>query len=45
MEKLSVKYRGVQIWNSLPESLRELKSYTLFKNSIKTYIQFYYIIT
>ena len=37
--KFSVKYRRANIWNSIPESLRNLKYYSLFKNYIKIYIQ------
>ena len=38
-DKFSVKYKGAQLWNSLPENLRNQKSYSLYKNLIKTYIQ------
>ena len=37
--KFSVKYRGAQLWNSLPDNLRNQKSYSSFKNLIKIYIQ------
>ena len=37
--KFSVKYRGAQLWNSLPDNLRNQKSNSSFKNLIKIYIQ------
>ena len=37
--KFSVKYRGAQLWNSLPENLRNEKSYSSYENLIKEYIQ------
>ena len=37
--KFSIKYRGAKLWNTLPENLRNQKSYSSFKKSIKIYIQ------
>ena len=33
--RFSVRYRGVVIWNSLPNSLKEIKSLQLFKRKLK----------
>ena len=37
--KFSSKFRGAQIWNKLPEDLKELKSYSLLKKLAKVYVQ------
>jgi len=37
--KFSSKFRGAQIWNKLPEDLKELQSYRLFKKLAKVYVQ------
>ena len=33
--RFSVRYRGAIIWNSLPNSLKEIKSLQLFKRKLK----------
>ena len=35
----SVTYRGAMIWNSLPNSLKEIKSLQLFKRKLKYFVQ------
>ena len=37
--KLSLKYRGAVVWNSLPDDLKKSNSYRTFKKSLKLYIQ------
>ena len=37
--KFCVQYRGAKLWNSLPDNLRNQKSYSSFKNLIKKYLQ------
>ena len=34
-----VRYRGAMIWNSLPNSLKEIKSLQLFKRKLKCSVQ------
>ena len=36
-QKHSVKYRGVSIWNNLPKSMKEIKTFNLFRKKIKTH--------
>ena len=35
--RFSVRYRGAMIWNSLPNSLKEIKSLQLFKRKLKCF--------
>ena len=37
--RFSVRYRGAMIWNSLPNSLKEMKSLQLFKRKLKCFVQ------
>ena len=37
--KFSIKYKGAQIWNSLPTILRDIKSKYIFRKKIKQFIQ------
>ena len=37
--KFSLKYRGAQIWNNLPNTLKISKTYRSFKKSAKVYVQ------
>ena len=37
--RFSVKCRGAIIWNSLPSSLKEIKSLQLFKTKLKHFVQ------
>ena len=37
--KFSLQYRGVIIWNSLPNDMKELKSSNAFKKVLHTYVQ------
>ena len=37
--RFSVKCRGAIIWNSLPNSLKEIKSFQLFKRKLKRFVQ------
>ena len=36
-QKHSVKYKGVSIWNNLPKSIKEIKTFSLSGKKIKTY--------
>ena len=37
--RFSVRYRGAIIWNSLPNSLKEIKPFQLFKIKLKCFVQ------
>ena len=37
--KFSLKYRGAQIWNNLPNTLKISKTDRSFKKSAKVYVQ------
>ena len=37
--KFSIKYKGAQIWNSLPTILRDIKLKYIFRKKIKQFIQ------
>ena len=37
--KFSLKYRGAQIWNNLPNTLKISNTYRSFKKSAKVYVQ------
>ena len=39
MENFSIHYRGVIIWKSLPNDLKELKSSNAFKKALHTNVQ------
>ena len=41
--RFSVRYRGAMIWNSLLNSLKEMKSLQLFKRKLKCFVQQKYI--
>ena len=36
-KKLSVKYKGVSIWDNLLKSIKEIKTLNLFSKKIKTH--------
>ena len=39
MENFSLKYKGAQIWNNLPNTLKMSITYRSFKKSAKVYVQ------
>ena len=36
-QKHSLKYKGVSIWNNLPKSIKEIKTFNLFRKTLKRF--------
>ena len=36
--KYSIKYKGITVWNNLPETIKESKSYHIFKSKTQKYL-------
>ena len=36
-QKYSVKYKGILVWNNLTNSIKDIKSFSLYKKKIKTH--------